>query len=108
MLEVKGMDVFYGKFQALREVSMRVDKGQIVALIGPNGAGKSTTLKTITGLIKPSTGSITLNGNRIVLQNIPETPREKKSTSRNIERRGTADACDRAHAYVKANSAIDR
>ena len=65
MLEVNGIDVFYGKFQALRDVSLRIDKGEIVALIGPNGAGKTTTLKTITGLLKPSKGSITLNGNRI-------------------------------------------
>jgi len=65
MLEVNGIDVFYGKFQALREVSLRIDKGDIVALIGPNGAGKTTTLKAITGLLKPSKGSITLNGNRI-------------------------------------------
>ncbi len=65
MLEVKGIDVFYGKFQALREVSLKIDKGDVVALIGPNGAGKTTTLKAITGLLKPSKGSITFNGKRI-------------------------------------------
>ena len=65
MLEVNGVDVFYGKFQALRDVSLRIDKGDVVALIGPNGAGKTTTLKAITGLLKPSKGSITLNGKRI-------------------------------------------
>lgn len=65
LLEVNGIDVFYGKFQALREVSLKVDKGQVVALIGPNGAGKTTTLRAITGLLKLSKGSITLNGNRI-------------------------------------------
>jgi branched-chain amino acid transport system ATP-binding protein len=65
LLEVNGIDVFYGKFQALRDVSMKVDKGQIVSLIGPNGAGKTTTLRAITGQMKPSKGSITLNGNRI-------------------------------------------
>jgi branched-chain amino acid transport system ATP-binding protein len=65
LLEVKGIDVFYGKFQALREVSLKIDKGDVVALIGPNGAGKTTTLKAITGLLKPSKGSITFNGKRI-------------------------------------------
>jgi branched-chain amino acid transport system ATP-binding protein len=65
MLEVNGIDVFYGKFQALRDVSMKVDKGQVVSLIGPNGAGKTTTLRAITGQLKPSKGSITMNGKRI-------------------------------------------
>jgi len=65
MLEVDKIDVFYGKFQALREASLKVDKGEIVALIGPNGAGKTTTLKTISGVLKPSRGSIMFNGNRI-------------------------------------------
>jgi len=65
MLEVSGIDVFYGKFQAVRDVSLKIDKGQVVALIGPNGAGKTTTLRTIVGVLKPSKGSITLNGNRI-------------------------------------------
>jgi len=65
MLEVDKIDVFYGKFQALRETSLKVDKGEIVALIGPNGAGKTTTLKTISGLLRPSRGSIMFNGNRI-------------------------------------------
>ena len=65
LLEVNGIDVFYGKFQALRDVSMKIDKGQVVSLIGPNGAGKTTTLRAITGQMKPSKGTITMNGNRI-------------------------------------------
>jgi branched-chain amino acid transport system ATP-binding protein len=65
MLEINKIDVFYGKFQALREVSLKVGKGEIVALIGPNGAGKTTTLRTISGLLKPSKGSITFNGKEI-------------------------------------------
>lgn len=65
MLEVKEIDVFYGKFQALRGVSLKVNKGEIVALIGPNGAGKTTTLKTISGILKPARGSIVFNGRRI-------------------------------------------
>lgn len=65
MLEINKINVFYGKFQALREVSLKVGKGEIVALIGPNGAGKTTTLRTISGLLKPSKGSITFNGKEI-------------------------------------------
>jgi branched-chain amino acid transport system ATP-binding protein len=65
MLEVNGVNVFYGKFQALWGASLTVKKGEIVALIGPNGAGKTTTLKTISGLIKPSEGAIMFNNTRI-------------------------------------------
>ncbi|MEM1545587.1 MAG: ABC transporter ATP-binding protein [Candidatus Methanomethylicia archaeon] len=65
MLEVNNINVFYGKFQALRSVSLTVKKGESVALIGPNGAGKTTTLKTISGLLKPVDGSITFNNTRI-------------------------------------------
>jgi len=65
MLEVNGINVFYGKFQALWGTSLTVKKGEIVALIGPNGAGKTTTLKTISGLIKPSEGAIMFNNTRI-------------------------------------------
>ena len=65
LLEVNGIDVFYGKFQALRGVSLKIEKGQVVSLIGPNGAGKTTTLRAITGQMKPSKGSVTMNGDRI-------------------------------------------
>ena len=52
MLEVKGIDTYYGNIQALRDVSLRVDDGEIVTLIGANGAGKSTTLMTICGIAR--------------------------------------------------------
>ena len=65
MLEVKGIDTFYGNIQALRDVSLRVDDGEIVTLIGANGAGKSTTLRTIAGLVKPAHGRIHLQGEDI-------------------------------------------
>jgi branched-chain amino acid transport system ATP-binding protein len=65
MLEVNSINVFYGKFQALWGTSLTVKKGEIVALIGPNGAGKTTTLKTISGLIKPTEGTIMFNNTRI-------------------------------------------
>ena len=60
MLEVRDITTFYGNIQALKGVSLHVDKGEIVTLIGSNGAGKTTTLHTISGLIKPRTGTIQL------------------------------------------------
>ena len=69
MLEVKGIDTYYGNIQALRDVSLRVDDGEIVTLIGANGAGKSTTLMTICGINRPRKGEILWNG-----EPIPELP----------------------------------
>ena len=65
MLEVKNIEVAYGKIIAVKDVSITVDQGEIVTLIGSNGAGKSTTLRTISGLIKPKSGEIIFNGKRI-------------------------------------------
>jgi len=65
LLEVSGIDVFYGRVQAVRGASLTVDQGEVVALIGSNGAGKTTTLRTISGLMHPSRGSITFNGRDI-------------------------------------------
>jgi len=62
LLEVKGIDVFYGDAQALWDVSIHVEEGAIVALVGANGAGKSTLLKAISGLIHARKGEILLSG----------------------------------------------
>ena len=58
MLRVKGLTTHYGRIQAITDVSLHVDTGEIVTLIGSNGAGKSTTLMTISGALKPTSGSI--------------------------------------------------
>ncbi len=58
MLTVTGISVFYGDLQALREVSFEVSRGKIVSVIGSNGAGKTTTLNTISGILRPRTGTI--------------------------------------------------
>ena len=65
MLEIKNIDVYYGDLQALWNISIEVDAGEIVTMIGSNGAGKSTVMKTISGLIKPKTGSISFNNIQI-------------------------------------------
>jgi len=61
LLEISKIDVFYGRVQALRGVTLSVDAGEIVALIGSNGAGKTTTLRTISGLMHPTTGTISFD-----------------------------------------------
>lgn len=61
-LELTDLDVSYGKVQALRGLSLAVGDGEIVALLGNNGAGKSTTLNTISGLVRPRSGTITFDG----------------------------------------------
>lgn len=65
MLEVKDLSVAYGKILAVKNVSFTVNQGEIVTLIGSNGAGKSTTLRTISGLLHPRTGSVAFKGETI-------------------------------------------
>ena len=65
MLKIDNIDVYYGAIHALKGISLEVKEGEIVTLIGANGAGKSTTLRTISGLLKPKTGSITFLGQNI-------------------------------------------
>ena len=65
MLQIQGINVFYGAIQALCDVSIEVQQGEVVAIIGSNGAGKSTLLRTISGLCRPRTGTISFEGNEI-------------------------------------------
>jgi len=65
MLEVSNINAFYGKIQALWDVSLKIDEAEIVALVGGNGAGKTTLLKTISGLLRPASGQVVFRGNRI-------------------------------------------
>ena len=66
MLRIQNLQVAYGGIQALRGIDMEVPDGKIVTLIGANGAGKSTTLRTISGLVKAKSGSITYNGEELL------------------------------------------
>ena len=65
LLEVRNLTVAYGNITAVKDLSIDVHEGEIVTLIGSNGAGKSTTLRTISGILKAKTGTITFNGERI-------------------------------------------
>ena len=65
ILEIEALDCYYGDFQALFGISMKIPKGQIVSIIGANGSGKSTLLNAIMGVNKPKSGSITLEGKEI-------------------------------------------
>lgn len=72
MLELNRINTFYGKIQALRDVSLKVEDGEIVTLIGANGAGKSTTLMSICGVIHPRSGEILFDGKPIQQLPAPE------------------------------------
>ena len=72
MLEVKDLQVYYGVIQALKGISFRVEKGEVIALIGANGAGKTTPLQTLTGIIPAKAGSIVFEG-----KDLTKTPAHK-------------------------------
>ena len=86
MLKIKDLHVSYGGIRALRGVDIEVPDGKIVTLIGANGAGKSTTLRTISGLVKADSGSITYNDtellgmpiNKILEQGIAQVPEGRR------------------------------
>jgi branched-chain amino acid transport system ATP-binding protein len=65
ILELRNVDAFYGDIQVLWDVSLEVNKGEIVSLLGSNGAGKSTLLKTVMGMLRPRSGQVELGGERI-------------------------------------------
>lgn len=66
LLKVENINVYYGPIHAIKDISFDVNEGEIVTLIGANGAGKSTTLKTISGLMKQKSGTITFEGNDLL------------------------------------------
>ena len=82
LLELHDVNTYYGNVRALKDVSLKVEEGQIVTLIGANGAGKSTTLRTVSGLVRPQSGEIVFDGapihrmpaHRIVFQGLTQAP----------------------------------
>jgi branched-chain amino acid transport system ATP-binding protein len=86
MLTLDKVNVFYGAIHALHDVSLTVNKGEVVTLIGANGAGKSTTLRAITGLLAPKSGRVTFEGQEIT--GIPAHKLVAKGISMSPEGRG--------------------
>jgi len=90
VLSVDDLHVYYGEIHALKGVAFRVDRGEIVALLGNNGAGKTTTLKTISGLLTPRTGGVSLEGealtgrppHEVVLKGIAHVPEGRRIFNR--------------------------
>jgi branched-chain amino acid transport system ATP-binding protein len=85
MLEVRDVSVYYGTFEALRGVSLRIDAGEVVVLLGANGAGKSTLFRALSGLVAPTSGTVLLEGrdvtclpaHRLVAAGIAQAPEGK-------------------------------
>jgi branched-chain amino acid transport system ATP-binding protein len=86
MLEIQNVHTYYGNIHALKDISLNIDKGEIVTLIGANGAGKSTTLKTISGLLRPKQGTIQFEGedltrylpHKIVVKGVVQVPEGRR------------------------------
>ena len=78
LLEISGLDVHYGGIHALKGVSMKVEAGEVVTLIGANGAGKTTTLRAISGLLRPTAGSVRFEGKEINCGVKVDRPRWKR------------------------------
>jgi ABC-2 type transport system ATP-binding protein len=66
MIEISGLSKLFGNFSAVRDLSFRVGPGEVLGLVGPNGAGKTTTLRTIAGIIPPSSGSVFIGGSDLL------------------------------------------
>ena len=117
MLKVDGMNVYYGNIHAIKDISFEVNQGEIVTLIGANGAGKSTILKTISGLLRPKTGTVSfleepiqsIAPHKIVLKGLAQVPEGRRvftqlTVEENLEmggytRKKSEVAPDLAHVY---------
>ena len=130
MLRIENLSVHYGMIQAVHDVSFEVNQGEIVSLIGANGAGKTTILRTISGLIRPSKGTILFEGKpiqkeapqKIVANGLSQVPgglsaglheiscpkRTTKSRCFNVIRRRTADVGNGTCTDVQASVAFTR
>lgn len=90
MLDIKNLSVSYGAIDAVKNISMHVDDGEIVSLIGANGAGKTTTLHTITGLVPAKSGSVMFNGHDLL-----------KERNHNIVMYGMAHIPEGRHVFTR-------
>jgi branched-chain amino acid transport system ATP-binding protein len=85
MLSIQGINVYYGAIHALKDLSVEVKEGEIVAIIGSNGAGKSTLLRTISGILRPKSGTIKFRGEEI--QSVPAHEIVRRGISQSPEGR---------------------
>jgi branched-chain amino acid transport system ATP-binding protein len=90
ILEVEGLHTYYGSIHALKGISLSVEEGEIVTLIGANGAGKTTTLNSISGIVRPRSGTVTVAGHditemaphKIVTQGVVQVPEGRRTFAR--------------------------
>ena len=74
MIEAEGLSKFYGSFAASRDITFKVNRGEVVAFLGPNGAGKSTTMKLLTGYLAPSEGRAKIAGHDMAVDRLAASP----------------------------------
>jgi branched-chain amino acid transport system ATP-binding protein len=112
MLKIEGLNVFYGAIQALSNVSLTVNQGEVVSIIGSNGAGKSTLLRSISGLVRPRSGClefegtdlIGVNADRIVRMGISQSPEGRRIfTNMSVLENLQLGACTRKDGEIKAD-----
>lgn len=111
MLQIRDINVFYGAIQALENVSIDVQPGEIVAIIGSNGAGKSTLLRTISGLLRPRTGSISYKGKELTdvsPDDIVKTGISQSPEGRRIFTNMSVQENLRLGAYIRKDKEVDR
>ncbi len=111
MLQIRDINVFYGAIQALENVSIDVNPGEIVAIIGSNGAGKSTLLRTISGLLRPRTGSIAYKGKELTdvsPDGIVKTGISQSPEGRRIFTNMSVHENLRLGAYIRKDKDVDR
>ena len=111
MLQIRDINVFYGAIQALENVSIDVNPGEIVAIIGSNGAGKSTLLRTISGLLRPRTGSIAYKERDLTAESPDAIVKHGISHSpegRRIFTNMTVQENLKLGAYIRKDKEVDR
>lgn len=112
MLKIEGLNVFYGAIQALSNVSLTVNQGEVVSIIGSNGAGKSTLLRSISGLVRPRSGCLEFEGtdligvsaDKIVRMGISQSPEGRRIfTNMSVLENLQLGACTRKDGEIKAD-----
>lgn len=80
MLKVEGLNAGYGSVNILWDISFHLNDGEIVAILGSNGAGKTTMVRAVTGMLKPSSGSVLFNGEELAKEKLPSDLKQRHRT----------------------------